>query len=82
MMGVLPLTYVPGESAQSLGLSGAEHFDIPVPQDIRAGQRLTVTATNDAGQVTQFEVDVRLDTPVERGVLPQRSASCRPRSSS
>ena len=65
MMGVLPLTYVPGESAQSLGLSGAEHFDIPVPQDIRAGQRLTVTATNDAGQVTQFEVDVRLDTPVE-----------------
>ena len=47
------------------GLNGAEHFDIPVPQDIRAGQRLTVTATNDAGQVTQFEVDVRLDTPVE-----------------
>ncbi len=65
MMGVLPLTYVPGESAQSLGLSGAEHFDIPVPQDIRAGQRLTVTATDAAGQVTQFEVDVRLDTPVE-----------------
>ena len=24
-----------------------------------------MTATNDAGQVTQFEVDVRLDTPVE-----------------
>ncbi len=65
MMGVLPLTWVPGESAQSLGLSGAEHFDIPVPQDIRAGQRLTVTATDAAGQVTQFEVDVRLDTPVE-----------------
>ena len=65
MMGVLPLTYVPGESALSLGLSGPEHFDIPVPQDIRAGQRLMVTATNDAGQVTQFEVDVRLDTPVE-----------------
>ena len=65
MMGVLPLTWVPGESAQSLGLSGAEHFDIPVPEDISPGQRLTVTATDAAGQVTQFEVDVRLDTPVE-----------------
>ena len=65
MMGVLPLTFLPGDSVKSLGLTGAEHYDIPVPEDIRPGQRLTVTATDDQGQVKQFEVDVRLDTPVE-----------------
>ena len=65
MMGVLPLTFLPGDSVKSLDLTGAEHYDIPVPEDIRPGQRLTVTATDDQGQVKQFEVDVRLDTPVE-----------------
>ena len=65
MMGVLPLTFLPGESVKSLGLSGEEHFDIPVPEDIRPGQRLTVTASDDQGHSRQFEVEVRLDTPVE-----------------
>ncbi|MCY3718745.1 MAG: aconitate hydratase AcnA [Anaerolineaceae bacterium] len=65
MMGVLPLTFLPGESAKSLGLTGAEHFDIPVPEDIQPGQRLTVAASDDQGTSRQFEVDVRLDTPVE-----------------
>ena len=65
MMGVLPLTFLPGENVKSLGLTGSEHFDIPVPEDIRPGQRLTVTASDDQGESRQFEVEVRLDTPVE-----------------
>jgi len=65
MMGVLPLTFLPGESAKVLGLTGAEHVDIPVPQDIQPGQRLTVAASDDQGSSSQFEVNVRLDTPVE-----------------
>jgi len=65
MMGVLPLTWLPGESASQLGLGGEERFDIPVPQDIRPGQRLTVTATDAQGKMTRFEVTVRLDSPVE-----------------
>jgi len=48
-----------------LGLTGAEHFDIPVPEDIQPGQRLTVAASDDQGSSSQFEVNVRLDTPVE-----------------
>ena len=65
MMGVLPLTFAEGESYQSLGLTGHETYDIPVTDGIKPMERLTVTATADAGRVTQFQVTARLDTPVE-----------------
>ncbi len=65
MMGVLPLTFADGESYQSLGLTGREVFDIPVSDDVRPMDTLTVTATDEAGGQKQFEVTVRLDTPVE-----------------
>ncbi len=65
MMGVLPLTFAAGESYKSLGLTGRESFDIPVSNDVQPMDRLTVTATDEAGAATQFEVTVRLDTPVE-----------------
>ncbi|MDE2774315.1 MAG: aconitate hydratase AcnA [Chloroflexota bacterium] len=65
MMGVLPLTFADGESYTSLGLSGHETFDIPVNDDVQPMDTLTVTATDEAGEATQFDVTVRLDTPVE-----------------
>ena len=65
MMGVLPLTFAEGESYESLGLSGHEIFDIPVNADVKPMDTLTVTATDETGKVTQFNVTVRLDTPVE-----------------
>ena len=65
MMGVLPLTFLPGQSAASLGLSGEECFDIPLPPDIQPGRRLPVTARAADGTTTHFEVDLRLDSPVE-----------------
>ena len=65
MMGVLPLTFAEGESYKTLGLSGHETYDIPVMDDIKPMDRLTVTATDEAGVQTKFEVTVRLDTPVE-----------------
>jgi aconitate hydratase len=63
-MGVLPLQFAPGESAGSLGLSGAESFDFG---DLEAGQAKTVkvTATADDGATVEFEAGVRLDTPNE-----------------
>ena len=64
-MGVLPLCFDDGDSAQSLGLDGSEHFDIPIGDDISPMDWLNVSATNAAGQVTEFRVQVRLDTPVE-----------------
>ena len=65
MMGVLPLTFADGESYGSLGLTGQETYDIPVTDHVKPMQRLTVTATDDKGAETQFEVIVRLDSPVE-----------------
>jgi aconitate hydratase len=64
-MGVLPLCFDDGDSAQSLGLDGSEHFDIPIGDDISPMDWLNVSATNAAGQVKEFRVQVRLDTPVE-----------------
>ena len=65
MMGVLPLTFAHRESYSSLGLSGRETFDIPVHDEVQPLDSLTVTATDEGGKVTRFEVTVRLDTPVE-----------------
>jgi len=65
MMGVLPLTFAKGDSWASLGLTGHESYDIPVPDDIQPLQTLEVTATAEDGTSKTFSVMVRLDTPVE-----------------
>ena len=63
-MGVLPLQFADGESAESLGLTGAEMFDVG---DLEDGQAKTVkvAARRDGGGLTEFEATVRLDTPNE-----------------
>jgi aconitate hydratase len=63
-MGVLPLNFLPGESADSLGLTGKEIFDIEWPEDDSSGE-VTVTATAENGEKTQFQARVRIDTPKE-----------------
>jgi aconitate hydratase len=65
-MGVLPLQYLPGESAESLGLSGHEVFDIlDLGDDLQPGQTLDVHAKTEDGEVIKFKVLLRIDTPVE-----------------
>ena len=64
-MGVLPLTFKPGESHESLGLDGNEVYDIPITDDVEPLQMLTITATKSDGSVVKFDAQVRLDTPVE-----------------
>jgi aconitate hydratase len=63
-MGILPLQFLPGESAESLGLTGEESFSIPAPED-QTGQRITVKAVSDKGSEKTFEVTVRIDTANE-----------------
>jgi aconitate hydratase len=46
-MGIVPLQYADGESAQTLGLNGDETFDINLPSDIRPRQSVTVTVLFD-----------------------------------
>jgi aconitate hydratase len=64
-MGVLPLQYEPGKTAATLGLTGTETFEIPLADDLRPKQPLSVTATADDGRKTQFTAICRIDTPVE-----------------
>ncbi len=63
-MGVIPLQYKDGDTATSLGLTGAETFTIG---DLEGGnaKTVTVTATTDSGTTKTFEARVRLDTPNE-----------------
>src|SRR3954452_4097353 len=63
-MGVVPLQYPEGESAESLGLTGEEEFSIAgLAEPLNAGE-LPKTVTVRAGDV-QFEARVRIDTPKE-----------------
>jgi len=63
-MGVLPLNFMDGESADSLGLDGTETYDIEGLGDGSAKQ-VTVTATASDGSTKQFQARSRLDTPKE-----------------
>ncbi|HHO69684.1 MAG TPA: aconitate hydratase AcnA [Gammaproteobacteria bacterium] len=63
-MGILPLQFLDGENAQSLGLTGRERYDIEGLGDGSAKQ-VTVTATADDGSTTTFQARVRIDTPQE-----------------
>jgi aconitate hydratase len=73
-MGILPLQFEPGESAESLGLSGQELYSVGAePGELAAmldskfanGKNITVTAESDTGHTTAFPVTVRIDTPQE-----------------
>jgi aconitate hydratase len=63
-MGVLPLQFPPGESVESLGLTGQETFDVP---DIggEAVRETTVVARSPEGDEKPFTATVRIDTPQE-----------------
>ena len=70
MMGILPLQFLPGETPESLGLTGREEFSIT---GVENGEASEVTVRADD---IEFRARVRLDTPREReylrhgGILP------------
>ncbi|MCB9157148.1 MAG: aconitate hydratase AcnA [Caldilineaceae bacterium] len=65
-MGILPLQFMTGQNAESLGLSGFETYDIlGLTEDMHPGQEYTVRATAANGGVSEFTVVSRIDTPVE-----------------
>ncbi|SMG28804.1 aconitate hydratase [Corynebacterium pollutisoli] len=71
-MGVLPLQFPEGESAESLGLTGEEEFSVT---GLAGSEELPATVTVRAGDA-EFEAVVRVDTPAEEayyrhgGILP------------
>ncbi len=64
-MGVLPLQFQKGESAESLGLTGQEVYDIAPLKAQGLTDTLEVTATPAEGEPIRFKAKVRIDTPKE-----------------
>ncbi|GFR10001.1 cytoplasmic aconitate hydratase [Trichonephila clavata] len=60
-MGILPLQYLPGETAESLNITGHEQFDIIIPEQLKPGMKVRVAL--DDGR--SFETVARFDTEVE-----------------
>jgi aconitate hydratase len=76
-MGVLPLQFIPGESAATLGLTGRETYGIAGLADgLSSRQRLTIVVTGEDGRIRRFAAIARLDGPIEvdyfrqGGILP------------
>jgi aconitate hydratase len=75
-MGVLPLQFLGGDSAQSLGLKGDETIDVLLPDDIHPQQELTLAITRVDGTRQEIRVRSRIDTAIEvdyyrhGGILP------------
>ena len=65
MMGVLPLQFLNGDSADSLGLKGDETISVNLTDDVKPRDILTVTAVSPEGKETKFDVLSRFDSEVE-----------------
>ncbi|TQR17972.1 aconitate hydratase AcnA [Psychrobacillus soli] len=65
MMGVLPLNFLPGENAETLGLTGKEEISINVAEGVKPRDILQVTAKAEDGTEKVFNVLARFDSEVE-----------------
>jgi aconitate hydratase len=76
-MGVLPLQFEEGTSAQTLGLDGSETFDVRgLSEEVKPREKLTLRITKADGATQDVPVILRIDTPIEveyyrhGGILP------------
>ena len=76
-MGILPMQFKEGTTAQTLGLDGTETYDIVgLGEDLEPRQDITLRITRKDGSVENVIVKVRIDTPIEvdyyrhGGILP------------
>ncbi|XP_067256094.1 cytoplasmic aconitate hydratase [Chanodichthys erythropterus] len=60
-MGIIPLEYLPGDNAESLGLTGRERYTVMIPPQLTP--RMTVDIKLDTGKT--FQAKMRFDTDVE-----------------
>ncbi|CUH92374.1 aconitate hydratase AcnA [Herbinix luporum] len=65
MMGVLPLQFMEGESADSLGFSGKETIDIIIGDNIKPGDLAEVVARSDEGSTIRFKAKIRFESLVD-----------------
>jgi aconitate hydratase len=80
-MGILPLQFRAGETAESLGLTGRERYDVVglapvIASGSTRGAEIAVRAHSDDGTTKELRAVVRIDTPQEAryfehgGILP------------
>ncbi|XP_061488023.1 cytoplasmic aconitate hydratase isoform X1 [Rhineura floridana] len=60
-MGVIPLQYLPGEDAESLGLTGRERYTIIIPEELVPGMKVQIKLDTEK----TFQAIMRFDTDVE-----------------
>lgn len=60
-MGIIPLQYLSGQNADTLGLTGKELYTVNLPASCKPGQHITIAMDNGRS----FEVIVRFDTEVD-----------------
>ena len=65
MMGVLPLQFEKGQSADSLGLTGKEAISVEIDENVTPNSPVKVTAVDEEGKTTEFTAIARFDSPVE-----------------
>ena len=76
MMGILPLQYEDGQTADSLGLTGEETFEIRLDAEVEPRDKVKVIAVSEDGKMTEFLAVVRFDSQVDidyyrhGGILP------------
>jgi aconitate hydratase len=74
-MGVLPLQFMAGDSAESLGIRGDEMFDIEIGTELRPQMQVMLIVFGKDGE-KQIPLKLRIDTPIEveyykhGGILP------------
>ena len=61
-MGIIPLQYKAGDTAESLGLKGTEQFSVNLPENLKPRQNISVVNESTG---TSFEVICRFDTELE-----------------
>jgi aconitate hydratase len=65
-MGILPLEFISGQTAPSLGLSGKETFTFTgISESLTPAKIIQVTATKESGEKIEFSAKARLDSAIE-----------------
>ncbi|MFC6590924.1 aconitate hydratase AcnA [Deinococcus lacus] len=64
-MGIMPLQYKDGDTADSLGINGDETFEVVLPAGLKPRQDVTLKVTDKDGNTRDITVMCRIDTPVE-----------------
>ena len=76
MVGALPLEFLKGEDADTLGLTGLEEYAIAITDEVKPNEVITVTARAEDGTEKTFQAIARLDSEIEidyyrnKGILP------------